>query len=143
METSWRPDGDSSLRRSRRRRRDVSWILGGSLEGCGEIKHVRFFMRLFGDLFKSPGGLGDVAATWQRLNRFSTRKMFLRRLRDISETCSRPRGLRKSCADVSATLQRRLLDSDATSPRQHLSYFCRPRKEIIKVKLKLVYTCKT
>ena len=63
METSWRPVGDSSLHGSRRRRRDVSWSFGGSRGSRGEIKHVRFFMRLFGDFFKSPVGLGDVAAT--------------------------------------------------------------------------------
>ena len=90
METSWRPVGDSSLRGSRRRRRDVSWRFGGSRGSRGEIKHVRFFLRLFGDFFKSPVGLGDVAATSQRLNMFSRRKTFPRRLRDVSETCSRP-----------------------------------------------------
>ena len=90
METRWRPVGDSCLRESRRRRGDVSWIFGGSRGSRGEIKHVRFFLRLFGDFFKSPVGLGDVAATSQRLNMFSRRKTSPRRLRDVSETCSRP-----------------------------------------------------
>ena len=86
METSWRPVGDSSLRWSWRRRRDVSWRFGGSRGSRGEIKHVRFFLRLFGDFFKSPVGFGDVAATSQRLNMFSRRTTSQRRLRDLLET---------------------------------------------------------
>ena len=73
METSWRPVGDLSLCGSRRRCRDVSWRFAGSRGSRGEIKHVRFFLRLFGDFFKSPVGLGDVAAKLQRLNMFSSR----------------------------------------------------------------------
>ena len=149
METSWRPVGDSSLRGSRRRRRDVSWRFGGSRGSRSEIKHVRFFLRLFGDFFKSPVGLGDVAATSQRLNMFSRRKTSPRRLSDVSATSPRPardqmieKKLRRRLRDVSATSRRRLRDSKATSPRRRLTYFYRPRKEIIK-KLKLVYTCKT
>ena len=90
METSWRPVGDSSLRGSRRRRRDVSWRFGGSRGSRSEIKHVRFFLRLFGDFFKSPVGLGDVAATSQRLNMFSRRNTSPRRLSDVSATSPRP-----------------------------------------------------
>ena len=45
-----------------------------------------FFLRLFGDLIKSPVGLGDVAATSQRLNMFLRRNTSLRRLRDLLET---------------------------------------------------------
>ena len=86
METSWQPVGDSSLRGSRRRRRDVSWRFSGSRGSRSEIKHVRFFLRLFGDFFKSPVGLGDVATTSQRLNMFSRRKTSPRRLRDLLET---------------------------------------------------------
>ena len=127
METSWRPVGDWSLRGSRRRRRDVSWRFGGSRGSRGKIKHVRFFLRLFGDFFKSPVGLGDVAATSQRLNMFSRRKTSPRRLHDVSETCSRPNDWGKV-----ATSRRRLCDSEATSPRWRLTYFYRPRKEIIK-----------
>ena len=93
METSWRPVGDSSLRGSRRRRHDVSWRFGGSRGSRGEIKHVRFFLRLFGDFFKSPVDLGDVAATSQRLNMFSRRKTSPRRLRDVSETSPRLGGV--------------------------------------------------
>ena len=108
METSWRPVRDSSLRGSRRHRRDVSWRFGGSRGSRGEIKHVRLFLRLFGDFFKSPVGLGDVAATSQGLNMFSRRKTFPRamsprRLRDLLETI----WLRKSCDDVSPTSPQR------------------------------------
>ena len=71
-------------------RGDVSWRFGGSRGSRSEIKHVRFFLRLFGDFFKSPVGLGDVAATSQRLNMFSRRKTSPRRLSDVSETSPRP-----------------------------------------------------
>ena len=138
MKTCWRPVGDSSLRGSRRRRRDVSWKFGGSRGSRGEIKHVRFFLRLFGDFFKSPVVLGDVAAT-----------KYVFEEEDVSATSPRPardqmieEKLGRRLRDVSATSRRRLRDSEATSPRRQLTYFYRPRKEIIK-KLKLVYTCKT
>ena len=108
METSWRPVGDSSLRGSRRRRG-----LDGSRGSRGEINHVRFFRRLFGDFFKSPEGLGDVAATSRRLFLSSTR----RRLRDVSDTRWVLRRLRKLCGDVSATLRRRHGDYVVTCPR--------------------------
>ena len=75
----WSPK-DSSLRRSRRRRRDVSWRFGGSRRGRGEIKHVQFFVRRFWDFFKSSVGLRNVAATSWGLDMFSTRKTSLRRL---------------------------------------------------------------
>ena len=103
METSWRPVGDSSLRGSRRRRG-----LGGSRGSRGEINHVQFFRRLFGDFFKSPEGLGDVAATSRRLFLSSTRR---RRRRWVL------RRLRKLCGDVSATLRRRRGDYVVTCPR--------------------------
>ena len=56
METSWRPVSDSSLRGSRsleiwRVARESRWNQTSSI------------LRLFGDFFKSPVGLGDVAAT--------------------------------------------------------------------------------
>ena len=108
METSWRPVGDSSLRGSRRRRRDVSWRFGGSRGSRGEIKHVRFFLRYFGDFFKSPVGLGDVAATSQRLNMFSRRKTSPRPARDQMIE----KKLRRRLRDVSATSRRRLRDDD-------------------------------
>ena len=149
METSWRPVGDSSLRGSRRRRRDVSWRFGGSRGSRSEIKHVRFFLRLFGDFFKSPVGLGDVAATSQRLNMFSRRNTSPRRLRDVSATSPRrlwdlrdqmiEKELRRRLRDVSATSRRRLRDSKATSPRRRLTYFYRPRKEIIKKAKTCIY----
>ena len=146
METSWRPVGDSSLRGSRRRRRDVSWRFGGSRGSRSEIKHVRFFLRLFGDFFKSPVGLGDVAATSQRLNMFSRRKTSPRRLSNVSTTSPRPardqmieKKLRRRLRDVSATSRRRLRDSDATSPRRRLTYFHRPRKEISKKAKTCIY----
>ena len=137
METSWRPVGDSSLRGSRRRRRDVSWRSGGSRGSRGEIKHVRYFLRLFGDFFMSPVGLGDVAATSQRLNMFSRRKTSPRRF----ETCSRPNEekLRRRLQDVSATSRRRLCNSEAKSPRRRLTYFYRIRKEIIKKTKTCIY----
>ena len=146
METSWRPVGDSSLRGSRRRRRDVSWRFGGSRGSRSEIKHVRFFLRLFGDFFKSPVGLGDFAATSQRLNMFSRRKTSPRRLSDVSATSPRPardqmieKKLRRRLRDVSATSRRRLRHSKATSPRRRLTYFYRPRKEIIKKDKTCIY----
>ena len=105
METSWRPVGDSSLRGSRRRRG-----LGGSRGSRGEINHVRFFRRLFGDFFKSPEGLGDVAATSRRLFLSSAR----RGRRDTRRVLRR---LRKLCGDVSATLRRRREDYVVTCPR--------------------------
>ena len=49
----------------------------------------------------------------------------------VSETCWSWWRLRKSCHNVSATLRRRLRDSEPTSSRQRLTYFYRPRKEII------------
>ena len=113
METSWRLVGDSSLRGSRRRRRDVSWRFGGSRGSRGEIKHVRFCLRLFGDFFKSPIGLGDVAATSQRLNLFSMRKTSPRRLCDVSETSPRPARDQM----IEEKLRRRLRNVAATSPR--------------------------
>ena len=113
METSWRPFGDSSLRGSRRRRRDVSWRFGGSRGSRSEIKHVRFFLRLFGDFFKSPVGLGDVAATSQRLNMFSRRKTSPRRLSDVSATSPRPARDQM----IEKKLRRRLRNVAATSPR--------------------------
>ena len=142
METSWRPVGDSSLLGSRRRRRDVSWRFGGSRGSRSEIKHVRFFLRLFGDFFKSPVGLGDVAATSQRLNMFSRRKTSPRRLRDLLET----KWLRKSCDDVSATSPQRRGDVSATRRRllrdDDWPTFIDLERKLSK-KLKLVYTCKT
>ena len=112
METSWRPVGDSSLRRSRRRRRDVSWRFGGSRRSRSEIKHVRFFLRLFGDFFKSPVGLEDVAATSQRLNMFSRSKTSLWRLRDVAATSPRP----DRDQMIEEKLRRRLRNVAATSP---------------------------
>ena len=103
---------------------DVSWRYGGSRGSRGEIKHVQFFLRLFGDFFKSPVGLGDVAATPQRLNMFSRRKTSPRRLRDVSETCSRPNDWGKVAT---------------TSPRRPLTYFYRHRKEIIKKAKTCIY----
>ena len=101
METSWRPVGDSSLRGSRRRRG-----LGGSRGSRGEINHVQFFRRLFGDFFKSPEGLGDVAAT--------SRRLFCPRRGDVAATSPRrfryPLGTKKT----KETLRRRLRDSAAT-----------------------------
>ena len=45
----------------------LAWKLVGDLlatrVSVGEIKHVRFFLRLFGYFFKSSVGLGDVATT--------------------------------------------------------------------------------
>ena len=38
-------------------------------------------------------------------------------------------------------LRRRIRDLEATSLRQRLTYFYRHGKEIIKEKLKLIYTC--
>ena len=153
METSWRPVGDSSLRGSRRRRRDVSWRFSGSRGSRSEIKHVRFFLRLFGDFFKSLVGLGDVAATSQRLNMFSRRKTSPRRLRDVSETCSRP----NDWEQVATTSPRRLRNVAATSPRLEGDVSATRRRRLrdddwptfidlerkLSKKLKLVYTCKT
>ena len=106
METSWRPVSDSSLRGSRsleiwRVARESRWNQTSSI------------LRLFGDFFKSPVGLGDVAATSQRLNIFSKRKTSPRRLRDVSETCPTPNDWGK----VATTSLRRLRNVAATSPR--------------------------
>ena len=95
METSWRLESPW-----------VAETSPGDLAGRGEIKHVRFFLRLFGDFFKSPVGLGDVAATSQRLNMFSRRKTSPRRL---------PRPARDQM--IEEKLRRRLRNVAATSPR--------------------------
>ena len=71
---AWRLVGDLLATRVSVGRGDVAATSPGDLAGRGEIKHVRFFLRLFGDFFKSPVGLGDVAATSQRLNMFSRGK---------------------------------------------------------------------
>ena len=61
METSWRPDGDS------RPAETSPQCLFESRGSRGGIKHVQFFLRLFGDFCKSPVSLprcrGNVAAT--------------------------------------------------------------------------------
>ena len=94
METSWRPVGDSSLRGSRRRRRDVSWRFGGSRGSRSEIKHVRFFSATLWRLFQvsswSRRRRGDVAATKYVFGEEDVSATSPRRLRDVSETCSRP-----------------------------------------------------
>ena len=139
METNWRPVGDSSLRGSWSHRRDVSWRFGGSRGSRGEIKHVRFFLQHFEDFFKSPVGLGDVEATSQRLNMFSWRKTSPQRLRDLLETKWLRKKLRRRLRNVSATSRRRLRDTEATSPRRRLTYFYRPRREIIKKAKTYIY----
>ena len=50
----------------------LAWRFGGWRGSHCEIKHVRIFLRLFGYFLKSPVGLGDVAATSQQFNVFST-----------------------------------------------------------------------
>ena len=82
---AWRLVGDLLATRVSVSRGDVAWVFGGSRGSRGEIKHVRFILQLFGYFFKSPVGLGDVAATYQRLNMFSRRKTSQRRLRDLLE----------------------------------------------------------
>ena len=79
-------------------------------------------LRLFGDFFKSPVGLGDVAATSQRLNMFSRRKTSQRRLSDVSVTSPRPARDQM----IEEKLRRRLRNIEATSPRRRLTYFYRP-----------------
>ena len=142
METSWRPVGDSSLRGSRRRRRDVSWRFGGSRRSRSEIKHVRFFLRLFGDFFKSPVGLGDVAATKYVFKEQDVSVTSPQRRSDVSETWSRPNDWGKVATtspqrrgDVSMTRRQRLRDDDWPT-------FIDLERKLSK-KLKLVYTCKT
>ena len=102
METSWRLVGDSSLRGSQRRRGDVSWRFGGSRGSRGEIKHVRFCLRLFGDFFKSPVCLGDVAATKYVFDE-----------EDVSATSQRPARDQM----IEEKLRRRLRNVAETSPR--------------------------
>ena len=75
LETTWRPDGDMSLRS----RRDVSWRLRGSRWNRGDIKLVRLKKKLFGDFSKSPVDIVDVAAT---SNRLTVSSSLGRRLRD-------------------------------------------------------------
>ena len=133
METSWRPVGDSSLRGSRRRR------FGGSRGSRGEIKHVRFFSVTLWRLFE--------VSSWSRRRRSDvavTKYVFEEE--DVSTTSPRPardqmieEKLRRHLRDVFATSWRRLRDSEATSPRRRLTYFYRPRKEIIKKAKTCIY----
>ena len=98
-------------------RRDVAATSPGDLAGREGVavksNMFDFFLRLFGDFFKSPVGLGDVAATSQRLNMFSRRKTSPRRLSDVSETSHRP------ARDhiIEEKLRRRLRNVAGTSPR--------------------------
>ena len=134
---AWRLVGDLLATRVSVGRGDVAATSPGDLAGRGEIKQVRFFLRLFGDFFKSPVGFRDVAAT-SRLNMFSRRKTSLRRLRDVSQTCSRPNDWGKvatTSPNVAATRRRRLRDDDWPT-------FIDLERKLSK-KLKLVYTCKT
>ena len=80
----------------------------------------------------SRAGLEDVATT-----------KFVFNEEDVKATSPRPPRHQGDLGKVATTSPRLCGDSEATSPRKRLTYFYRPRKEIIKEKLKLVYTCKT
>ena len=109
---AWRLVGDLLATRVSVGREDVAATSPGGLAGREGVavksNMFDFFLRLFGDLFKSPVGLGDVAAT-----------KYVFEEEDVSETCSRPNDCGKVATpspqrrgDVSATRRRRLRDDD-------------------------------
>ena len=129
LETTWRPDGDMSLRS----RRDVSWRLRGSRWNRGDIKLVRLKKTIW-ILFQVSSRYrrcrGDVKSTYCVIVTRETSPRLLE-IKEIEEK------MRRLCGDVSVTRRRRLRDNARPT------FIDLERILPIKEKLKLVSTCKT
>ena len=142
---AWRLVGDLLATRVSVGRGDVAATSPGDLAGREGVAVKSNMFDFFCDSLETFSSLQLVSETSQRLNMFSRRKTSPRRLSDVSATSPRPardqmieKKLRR-LRDVSATSRRRLRDSKATSPRRRLTYFYRPRKEIIKKAKTCIY----
>ena len=123
-------------------RGDVAATSSGGLAGRKGVALKSNMFDIFQVSSRSRRRRGDVAATKCILNEAETS------LRPAGDQGDRGKVASTSpplCGDVSATLQQRICDLEATSSRQRSTYFYRSRKEIInqrKAKT-CIYTCKT
>ena len=141
---AWRLVGDLLATRVSVGRGDVAATSPGDLAGREGVAMKSNMFDFFCNSLKTFSSLQLSETSRRRLSD----SIFLRgrRLRDVSAMSPRPtrdqmieEKLRRRLRDVSATLRRRLRNSEATSPRRRLSYFYRPRKEIIKKAKTCIY----
>ena len=124
---AWRLVGDLLATRVSVGRGDVAATFPGGFAGREGVAVKSNMFDFFCDSLETFSSLQLVSETSRRLNMFSRRKTSPRPARDQMIE----KKLRRRLRDVSATSRRRLRDSEATSPRRRLTYFYRPRKEII------------